>query len=132
MINSNRPTITHNLSLFYLTTTAAARSAAALYSVILQNNNLHPYYITGFVDGEGCFFIGIRPRPNRKKGYAVELLFKITLSSKDKLLLEKVKNYFGVGTLLSQGSSVSYNVRSLNDLEVIVNHFDKYPLISQK
>jgi len=62
----------------------------------------------------------------------VELLFKITLSSNDKLLLEKIKHFFGVGRLLSQGSSVSYNVRSLDDLQVIVNHFDKYPLISKK
>jgi hypothetical protein len=94
-------------------------------------NIIHPYYITGFSDGEGCFFINVRPRPCRNKGYAVELLFKITLSSKDKLLLEKIKDFFGVGRLLSQGSSVSYNVRSLDD-KVIVNHFDKYPLISKK
>lgn len=108
------------------------------FSVLHDNNNinndniLHPYYITGFSDGEGCFFINVRPRPNRNKGYAVELLFKITLSLKDKLLLEKIKDFFGVGRLLSQGSSVSYNVRSLDDLQVVVNHFDKYPLISNK
>nr|YP_009072332.1 LAGLIDADG endonuclease [Sclerotinia borealis]AHX82996.1 LAGLIDADG endonuclease [Sclerotinia borealis] len=105
------------------------------FSVSHDNNNddiLHPYYITGFSDGEGCFFINVRPRPNRNRGYAVELLFKITLSSKDKLLLEKIKDFFGVGRLLSQGSSVTYNVRSLDDLQVVVNHFDLYPLISNK
>ena len=100
-----------------------------LYFSVLHNNHinkdniLHPYYITGFSDGEGCFFINIRPRPYRNKGYAVELLFKITLSLKDKLLLENIKDFFGVGRLLSQSSSVSYNVRSLDD---------KYPLISNK
>ena len=99
---------------------------------INKDNILHPYFITGFTDAEGCFFFNIRPRPSRNKGYAVELLFKITLSSKDKLLLEKIKYFFSVGRLLSQGSSVSYNVRSLDDIQVIVNHFDKYPLISNK
>lgn len=122
----HRLMITQNLSRYSSLTTKL------FYSVLQQNSNLHPYFITGFVDGEGCFFINIRPRPNRKKGYAVELLFKITLSFKDKLLLERIKNYFGVGTLLSQGNLVSYNVRSLNDIQTIVNHFDKYPLITQK
>lgn len=97
-----------------------------------NKNGLHPYYITGFVDGEGCFSINVRPRPNRGKGYAVELVFKITLSSKDKLLLENIKNYFNVGRLLTHGSNTSYCVKSLNELQVIVNHFDNYPLISNK
>jgi hypothetical protein len=105
------------------------------FSILHNKNNntiLHPYYITGFSDGESCFFINVRPRPARNKGYAIELLFKITLSSKDKLLLEKIKNFFGVGRLLFQGSSVSYNVRSLEDLQIIIDHFDKFPLISNK
>lgn len=103
------------------------------YSVLHSNKNkLHPYYITGFVDAEGCFSINVRPRPNREKGYAVELVFKITLSSKDKLLLENIKNFFYVGRLLTQGRFTSYCVKSLNELQVIVNHFDNYPLISNK
>lgn len=128
---SPRFTNTRKLSLSNLNT-------KLFFSVLHDNNNinngsiLHPYYVTGFSDGEGCFFINVRPRPNRNKGYAIELLFKISLSSKDKLLLEKIKDFFGVGRLLDQGSSVSYNVRSLDDLQVVVNHFDKYPLISNK
>ena len=81
---------------------------------------------------KGVFQLMVRPRPNRGKGYAVELVFKITLSSKDKLLLEQIKNYFEVGRLLTQGSSISYCVKSLNELQVIINHFDNYPLISNK
>lgn len=96
------------------------------------DSGLHPYYITGFSDAESCFFINVRPRPLRKKGYAVEILFRINLSSKDKLLLEKIKDYFGVGRLLLQGNFASYNVRSLSDLQVIIDHFDRYPLISSK
>jgi len=142
---SSRFTNTRKLSLSNLNT-------KLFFSVLHDNNNinngsiLHPYYVTGFSDGApsgpqgpglgrspwGCFFINVRPRPNRNKGYAIELLFKISLSSKDKLLLEKIKDFFGVGRLLDQGSSVSYNVRSLDDLQVVVNHFDKYPLISNK
>ena len=92
------------------------------FSVLHYNNNIN----------SGSIFINVRPRPRQNKGYAIELLFKISLSSKDKLLLEKIKDFFCVGRLLYQGSSISYNVRSLDDLQVIVNHFDKYPLISNK
>lgn len=120
-----------NLYLIPIITHISITIHKSFYSV-LPNNQLHPYYITGFVDGEGCFSINVRPRPNRDKGYAVELVFKITLSSKDKFLLEKIQNFFNVGKLLSQGSSISYCVRSLKDLQVIINHFDNYPLITNK
>jgi hypothetical protein len=123
-------TITHSLTNIH---NLSFRTTKLFYSVLQNNKNkLHPYYITGFVDGEGCFSINVRPRPNRGKGYAVELVFKITLSSKDKLLLENIKNYFNVGRLLTHGSNTSYCVKSLNELQVIVNHFDNYPLISNK
>jgi len=134
-------TLRSKLSLSYLTfrprpmDLVLGRRDKKFFSILHNKNNniiLHPYYITGFSDGESCFFINVRPRPARNKGYAVELLFKITLSSKDKLLLERIKNFFGVGRLLFQGSSVSYNVRSLEDLQIIINHFDKFPLISYK
>jgi LAGLIDADG endonuclease len=65
----------------------------------LELNNLNPYYVTGFTDGEGCFLINIRPNSKMKTGYSVELVFKIALHLKDKLLLEKIKSFFGVGTI---------------------------------
>ena len=68
-----------------------------------------------------------------KTGYSIELVFKITLHSRDRALLEKIQSFFGVGTVTVRSDGcVQYWVGSIKDLQVIVNHFDSYPLISQK
>jgi hypothetical protein len=48
-------------------------------------------------------------------------------------LLEQVKNFFGAGEIHTKTSdSLSYSVKSMADLAVIIDHFEKYPLITQK
>jgi hypothetical protein len=82
---------------------------------------------------EGSFLILIRKNKNLKIGWNVELRFQITLHEKDRALLEQIKNYFGVGTVNKDiAQSVKYYVLSIKDISVIISHFDKYPLISQK
>ena len=40
---------------------------------------------------------------------------------------------FGVGSIYNQGPrSLQFRVESINELSTIINHFDKYPLITQK
>ena len=42
-------------------------------------------------------------------------------------------NYFGVGGITSHGpTSLKYSVRSYNDMQIIIDHFDKFPLITNK
>jgi len=97
------------------------------------NKILYPYYVTGFVDGEGFFLINVPSRSDQKLGYNVNLMFKIKLHSKDKVLLEKIRDYFGVGNItIRKNGYVEYIVSSKKDIEVIINHFDSYPLITQK
>ncbi len=67
-----------------------------------KTNKLNPYFVTGFAEGEGCFLINVRPNPKLKTGYSIELVFKITLHSRDRALLEKIQGqapFFGVGTV---------------------------------
>ncbi len=100
---------------------------------IFEPNKINPYNITGFTDAEGCFLINVRPNSKMKNGYSVELVFKIALHIKDKALAEKLRNFFNVGTVTNRGSDcIQYWVGSLKDLQVIVHHFDNYPLISAK
>jgi len=49
-------------------------------------------------------------------------------------LLEKIQAFFGVGNIsIGNNNSVTYYVSSVNDLiNVIIPHFDKFPLITQK
>ena len=94
---------------------------------------LNPWFVTGFVDAEGCFAIGLFVSSNYKMGYQTQAIFKITLHNKDFNLLCQIKDYFGVGTITKHGSTtLEYRVKSLKDLTVILSHFEKYPLISQK
>jgi len=86
--------------------------------------------VTGLTLGEGCFFIKVRPKPKMNTGYSVELVFKLVLLDKDNTLIEKLLSCFGVGAVTSRIDDAI--VGSLSNLEIIINHFDSYPLISQK
>jgi len=96
-------------------------------------STLDPWFITGFVEAEGCFLLGFFKSDNYRMGYQIQAIFKITLHNKDYDLLCQIKDSFGVGKITKHGdSTLQYLVRSLKDLNIILSHFDKYPLISQK
>lgn len=98
-----------------------------------NTNKLNPWFVTGFTDGEGCFLINVRPKSNRNSGYGVELVFRLHLHSRDRALLGKIRDFFGVGRLTAVSENYAqYWVGALEDILVIVNHFDNYPLITQK
>lgn len=63
----------------------------------------------------------------------MEPSFQIGLHKKDSEVLEQIKSYWGVGKITSKTSkSVQFRVRSIKELSMVINHFDKYPLITQK
>jgi len=94
---------------------------------------LNPYYITGLVDAEGCFTTSIYKDCRMKKGWQVKPIFQLNLHKKDIKILEAVQKTWGVGKIYKHGEdSLMYRVSSLKNLRVITNHFDNYPLITQK
>lgn len=98
------------------------------------SSKLQPYFVTGFSDGESYFSISLSRSTNMSTGWIVNLQFGISLHKKDRHLLELIKTFFGgVGTIASHGKTkVQYRVSSIKDLEVIIQHFDSFPLITQK
>lgn len=42
------------------------------------------------------------------------------------------KAYFGVGSITKMGSLFAYRVTSSKELAVIIDHFDRFPLVTQK
>lgn len=52
--------------------------------------------------------------------------------SKDLALLEEIKSFFGVGKIYNKKDSVNFVVTSVKDLQIIRDHFNKYPLLSEK
>jgi len=97
-------------------------------------NKLNPYYITGFVDGEGCFLINIVTRSDQILGFNVNLVFKLKLHSRDIELLKSIRNTLGqIGNIIIRKDGyVEFIVSSKKDLEILINHFESYPLLTQK
>jgi hypothetical protein len=97
------------------------------------SNGLNPYYVTGFTDGEGCFYVSVSPNPRYNTAHRVKAVFHIGVHVKDIALLEQIQLFFGVGTITKLGAeSVQFRVSGSENLKVIINHFDKYPLLSNK
>ncbi len=47
--------------------------------------------------------------------------------------MENFQIFFGVGNIYEKGTDViQYSVSSIKDLTILIDHFDKYPLITQK
>jgi hypothetical protein len=103
-------------------------------SLFTNSITLRPWWVSGFVDGEGCFTVSILKNSELKTGWRVKATFSIQLHSLDYALLEEIKAYFGVGGIIKKGEdAVQFSVSSLKDLtNVIIPHFDKFPLVTQK
>ncbi len=97
------------------------------------NNKLNPWFITGFADAEGCFSFAIKPDAKSKLNWRTSPLFVIKLHIKDIAILELIKNTLMVGKIRKNGTnSVQYVVESIKELQVIVDHFNNYPLVTEK
>ena len=101
---------------------------------MIKNNKIHPWYITGLIDGEGSFNVTISKASNRSIGYIITLSFEIALLSKDIKLLESLRDYFKIGSIYDHvGNMKRYKVSSVKNLtSIILPHFDKYPLTTKK
>jgi hypothetical protein len=81
------------------------------------NLGMNPWFLTGFVDAEGCFTLGITRNKECKTGWSVQLFFSIALHRKDKDILDQIQNYFGVGKIYKHGpQSLLLRVLSIKDL----------------
>lgn len=85
------------------------------------------------MDAEGCFHISIVDNAELRTGKSVRAMFQITLHNKDKALLYLIQKYFGVGEVIQRNDGpFYYKVSQVKDLMVILAHFNKYPLVTQK
>jgi len=101
---------------------------------------LNPWYITGLIEGEGCFCISISKHKTNKIGLEVRPMFEVEMVIEDKPLLEKIKKHFKCGQLYELNYErygwrphVKYAVKSQKDIkEKIIPFFKKYPLVGKK
>lgn len=103
-------------------------------------------WITGFVDGEGCFSVGFIEQPDRPHrkgytwGYQVYHEFAVVQGAKSLHCLKKLKRFFGVGNIYinrrhdnHKEDLYRYSVVRRNDLLcTIIPFFEKHPLRTSK
>ena len=70
-------------------------------------NKLDPWFMTGFVDGEGYFSIELYKDSKAKSQFTPKLVFGINLHVKDLPILLSFKDTLGVGTVSTKGKVTS-------------------------
>ena len=98
-----------------------------------NENYVDPNWISGFLDGEGCFHVSIYKKSLNKK-YYVKPQISIGIHRKDLSILELIINNLGVGKInYKHGlNSVQLKVNSLDEIETVIAHLDKFPLRTKK
>ena len=105
-----------------------------------MNSKLNPYYLTGLVDGEGCFCVSFNKHKNNRLLEA-RLLFEIELREDDKEILERVKETLDCGNIYYLNYEghrkwrphYKYKVSNIKDISTkIIPFFQKYPLQAKK
>ena len=95
---------------------------------------LDAQWVTGFVDGEGCFFVGINQHSDMKTGVQVLPEFTVVQHERDVQLLFALKEFFGCGVVRSNhGDRMAFRVRGKEHLlQRVVPFFVEHPLKSKK
>lgn len=97
---------------------------------------LDPWWLVGFVDGEGCFCVAIHRNPYIRStgGWQLTPVFQVYQHEKERRLLERVQSFFGAGRVVSKGPNsnvLTYSVSSMRDLtSAIIPFFEEHrPLV---
>lgn len=95
-----------------------------------------PWWLVGFIDGEGCFYVKVRKSAKYTTGFQVGLAFSISQHSRDSSLLKIIKDYLGCGVIeniSTRQDSSTFVVYNINDLlNKIIPFFNKNPLLGNK
>ena len=103
------------------------------------NFMLNPFYIVGFVDGEGCFSITMNK--NGKRIPEVRLIFEIEVREDDEEILRDIQLALGCGNIYHLNYAkyakwrphVKYKVSNFHDISSrIIPFFQEYPLKAKK
>jgi hypothetical protein len=103
-------------------------------------------WVIGFVDGEGCFSIGLVQQPDRGKrkgyrtGYQLSHDFRVTQGAKSIETLHALRKFFGVGAIYPnrrkdnhREDMYAYSVHRRDDIRTsIVPFFRSHPLRTAK
>lgn len=100
---------------------------------VILPSKLEPYWVSGFVAGDGSFVVGIRKKKTENNTFSIYFNFVITQHSKDFELIKLFVQFFDCGTSKirynNKISRCDYYVQDINStVNKIIPHFEKYPL----
>jgi hypothetical protein len=94
---------------------------------------LNPDWVVGFVDGEGCFFVGIQRNPTVRIGFQVIPELRVVQHKRDLDVLHGLKSFFGFGRVCqNHDDRWEYRVRRLDHLHEIAVFFKSHKLKTKK
>jgi LAGLIDADG endonuclease len=98
-----------------------------------QQERLDPQWVTGFVDGEGCFHVSINKHSKMTIGWQVLPEFRIVQHSRDEAVLKQLQQVFRAGKLVvNHDTRKELRIRKLDALYGVVSFFKKYQLKTKK
>ncbi len=98
-----------------------------------QQERLNASWIVGFIDGEGCFFVGINRMAKMKSGFQILPEFMVVQHKRDIGLLYRIRDYFGFGSVTrNHGDRFEFRVRGMINLKKLVQFFEQNPLLTKK
>lgn len=95
---------------------------------------LAPEWVSGFVDGEGTFYVGINRNETMSCGYQILPEFRIVQHKKDIQVLYALKNFFKCGVVrINHDNRYELRIRSIEHINLnVIPHFNQYQLVTQK
>ena len=98
---------------------------------IINKDIPDPYWMSGFVSGEGNFSLIIRANNEYKAGYRTDIVFEVSQHLRDKLLLQKFIPFFNCGLLKKDSRNSTYSFKVSNHIDIIekiVPFFQTHPI----
>jgi LAGLIDADG endonuclease len=95
---------------------------------------LEAQWVVGFVDGQGCFHVGLNVHPEMSTDHQVLPEFTVVQHERDIQILYALKAFFGCGVVRrNHGDRMAYRVRSQEHLlRKILPFFMAHPLKTKR
>jgi hypothetical protein len=95
---------------------------------------LAPWWVVGFVDGEGCFSVSLHRNElaTSTRGWHIQPTFQVSQHCDNRGVLLELRDFFGAGTVRSKGPRTPvhvYVVHSTKELmRTVIPFFEGHPL----
>lgn len=106
----------------------------------VNSKKLHPQYVVGFIDGEGCFYISQSKHRTLRRHFDVRADFEMELRADDREIIERIQQVLGCGRIYYLEYKrydwlphVKLKIGNIKGVcEKLIPFFDKYPLQGKK